>query len=489
MMQQGVTVSDILYLTPEGAPHVFRPPENALTEAGSRGDKKGYGFDGCSPEQLMERAHVENGSIVFEGGTSYRLLVLPQSQTMRPELLRFVMDLINAGATAVGSPPAKSLGLENWPECDKELLTLCKELWGGLNAPETITRRTFGKGSIYWGGDLTPAYMRAPFSNVSDIHPEEHDLYLSYELTADLLRKMGIREDFTAEPGVIRYGHRTTDKREIYFVSNRQDRDVDVNCTFRVGKGKPQLWDPVTGEVRWLPEFSHRDGLTTLPMKFAPYQSFLVVFGGEAKKIAGLKDPTAGTENFAELEFFREIDGVWNVFFDPELGPFESNGGRRAGEFTFDGLQDWTKHKHRGIKYYSGTAVYSKEFECSIANGTQSCFFLDLGTVQDMARVRLNGKDLGVVWCAPWRVEVTDFLREGRNELEIEVVNRWVNRMRGDMEAPDKDARKILFEEGFLGGKEYSTGRYTFTTYGIDQGPLLPSGLIGPVRILADMPR
>jgi hypothetical protein len=221
-------------------------------------------------------------------------------------------------------------------------------------------------------------------------------------------------------------------------------------------------------------------------MKFAPYQSFLVVFGQEDKASAGARDIPAGIRNFPGTETALEIDGSWSVAFDPEWGPFESTGDRQAGVFMFDGLQDWTVHPHSGVKYFSGTAVYSKEFECSIAKRTQNRFFLDLGTVHDMARVNLNGKDLGVVWCAPWRIEITECLREGRNELKIEVVNRWVNRMCGDMEAPDKDARKIRFEEGYLGGKEYTTGRYTFTTASnIDKRPLLPSGLLGPVCITA----
>ena len=98
--------------------------------------------------------------------------------------------------------------------------------------------------------------------------------------------------------------------------------------------------------------------------------------------------------------------------------------------------------------------------------------------------MRLNGNDLGVVWCAPWRVEITDVVRKGKNELEIDVANRWINRMRGDLEAPDKGVRTVRFKQGYLGGKSYSAGRYTFSTQAIGPGPLLPSGLIGPVSIV-----
>jgi hypothetical protein len=110
---------------------------------------------------------------------------------------------------------------------------------------------------------------------------------------------------------------------------------------------------------------------------------------------------------------------------------------------------------------------------------------LDLGTVHDMARVKLNGKDLGVVWCAPWRVEITDVLKAGDNQLEIEVANRWPNRMIGDKQPADANAREVQAPPGFLGGQKIKTGRYTYCThdpYKADS-PLLPSGLLGPVTI------
>ncbi|MCF7676035.1 MAG: hypothetical protein K9M97_11870, partial [Akkermansiaceae bacterium] len=153
-----------------------------------------------------------------------------------------------------------------------------------------------------------------------------------------------------------------------------------------------------------------------------------------------------------------------------------------------DALQDWTTREERGIKYYSGIATYRKLFEFPQESAVRSQesgrkLYLDLGTVHDLARVRLNGKDLGVVWCAPWRVEITDTLKPGTNQLEIEVANRWPNRLLGDTQAPDKEVRTVKWESGLLSGKEFKTGRYTFTT-GEGLGKLLPSGLLGPVRVL-----
>ena len=256
LLQQGVTVSDVLYLTPEGAPHVFRAPDSALDDAASvLPDKKGYGFDGCSPKILMARAEVKDGLITFPGGSSYRLMVLPQVETMTPALLAKIRDLVKAGATVVGRPPVKSPSLAGYPACDGEVQALAKDLWGSMDAPQTVTKRSYGKGVVHWGGEP------------SDAPP----LYPSYDRTAALLKGMGVKEDFTAT-GPVRYGHRRTEDRDIYFVSNRSGAPLKADCRFRVGHGSPQLWDPVTGEsatvaairaCRW-PDL-HPHGVRCLP--------------------------------------------------------------------------------------------------------------------------------------------------------------------------------------------------------------------------------
>ena len=168
LLRQGVTVSDVLYLTPEGAPHIFLPPPSALEGSGTLADKKGYGFDGCSPKILMARAEVKEGRIAFPGGSSYRILVLPQVQTMTPALLAKIRDLVKAGAVVVGAPPVKSPGLSGYPACDEELKTLAKDLWGSLEAPSAATQRPYGLGIIHWGGELSPAF---PGSSQQDSLP------------------------------------------------------------------------------------------------------------------------------------------------------------------------------------------------------------------------------------------------------------------------------------------------------------------------------
>jgi hypothetical protein len=463
LLRQGVTVSDVLYLTPEGTPHIFLPPPSALEGSGVLADKKGYGFDGCSPKILMARAEVKDGLIAFPGGTSYRLLVLPQVETMTPGLLAKIRDLVKAGATIVGTPPAKSPSLSGYPACDSEVQALAEDLWGSLDAPRTMTKRGYGKGVIHWGGELSPP---APSLRQGQTLPP---LYPAYELTASLLAGMGVKEDFTAT-GPIRYGHRRTGDRDIYFVSNRTADPIQADCRFRVGRGSPQLWDPVTGERRLLLQFERADGLTVIPMEFDAFQSFFVVFGGKDKEPASKAE-----KNFPELKIGHELSGAWDVAFDPKWGGPE--------RVVFDALQDWTTRPEPGIKYYSGIVTYRKIF--SLARVPAGKIYLDLGVVHDMARVRLNGKDLGVVWCAPWRIDVAGAIKAGDNRLEIEVVNRWANRMIGDKQPADAGARTVDCPPGFLGGQSFKAGRYTFCTsdpYDA-QSPLVSSGLLGPVRV------
>ncbi len=464
MMQQGQAVADILYLTPEGAPMVFTPPADALEENGAIPDKKGYGFDGCSPLMLMERAQVENGKIVFPGASSYELMVLPGFETMTPQLLEKITSLVKNGAKVIGSPPVKSPSLADYPDCDMQVKRLAEELWGSHQAPDEITERFYGEGSIYWGGQLS--------NLVAD------DLYPSYKTTAELLSGLNIPEDFKSVNNTLRFGHRRTADRDIYFVANRSDRVQKTVCTFRAS-GEAELWLGVDGSSRKLKQYHSADGVTSIPLEFVPYESYFVVFDRENARANELKD---GDTNFPAFNTIKTLDGAWEVSFDSKFGG--------PDEIRFEGLQDWTEHEVRGIKYYSGIATYRKTIELDELEDKR--YFIDLGVVNDMARVRLNGEDLGVVWCAPWRMDISGALKVGTNELEIEVANRWINRLLGDSQKPDALVRTVQFDKGLMGGFKYQTGRYTFTTRAamgsFNFKEPLPSGLLGPVEIITMNP-
>jgi len=634
LLRQGQAVADILYLTPEGAPHIFTAPESALAGSPRLKDKKGYNFDAVTPRILKMRAKVKDGKITFLKGTRYSVLVLPNVDTMTPDTLETITKLVKAGATVIGNPPRKSPSLVGYPKCDDRLQELVEKLWGKTLSPE----RKVGRGRIIlhkeftadkvrdtvdthllpnvgnwiWFNKGTPAHSADPGDvhfrhtfEISDVEllvkakieatadnsltlkingrkvlsgdnfntvdsadilaalckgsntvtavalnagssanpagfiaamhlgysdgtskviatdsnwqtsldgvtwcsakklgpgtmspwnlkaPKEAlSIYPEYEVTAAVLKDMGIAEDF-ASTGPVRYGHRRTTGQEMYFVSNTSDELINVDCRFRVAGAKPQLWNPVTGQMRSLQQYTVEHGLTTIPMQFNPHQSFFVIFN--KKTPAGQRAVTARVD-FPESKQVKAIEGSWSVSFDPKWGG--------PAKITFDKLTDWTTHTDRGIKYYSGIATYRKAFDLPQGlggrdqgsrfreqgpgvggQGSEGRFYLDLGTVHDMARVTLNGKDLGVIWCAPWHVDITDVVKADNNELEIEIANRWPNRMLGDTQPPDKDVRTVQWESGLLGGKAYKTGRYTFSTSS-GPGKLLASGLLGPVQIL-----
>ncbi len=459
MMQQGQAVADILYLTPEGAPMVFTPPIDALEENGAIPDKKGYGFDGCSPKMLMEWATVENGKIAFPGASSYELLVLPNFETMTPELLKKIISLVEHGAKIIGSPPLKSPSLVNYPNCDDEVKQLATKLWGSLQAPDQKSEFKYGEGSIYWGGEL-----QSPYTN---------ELYPSYKNTIKILSDLKVQDDFSSDNNSIRFGHRKTPEMDLYFIANRTSDFQKTACTFRA-VGEPELWIGTTGEIRKVTNYTVQNGMTTIPMEFFPYESFFITFSVNNEEVVA--DPV--TKNFPVFTKVKTIDGPWDVSFNSKFGGPE--------HVKFDELQDWTNHEMGGIKYYSGIATYRKSFE--IGDMEVGQYYIDLGVVKDIARVKLNGIDLGVIWCAPWRIDASDALKKGTNELEIQVANRWINRLLGDRQEPDANVRTVKFKNGLMGGKEFRTGRYTFTTKqamgSFNFTEPLPSGLLGPIRVM-----
>ncbi|MDR3268499.1 MAG: glycosyl hydrolase [Tannerella sp.] len=452
MLQQGRTVADILYLSPESAPHVFRAPASAFDyEHEFLPDRKGYNFDGCPPS-LLYQAAVKDGRIVFPGGATYRLLALPAFKTMTPALLKKISDLVREGATVVGCPPEKSPSLSGYPGCDSELRKLAQELWGSAEAPENLTVRAFGQGKIVWSKRLLS---------------EADNLYPPYEVTASLLSE-SVPPDFQSE-GSIRYTHRTLEDMDIYFVSNRTEHAVSELCKFRSSGKKPELWNPVTGETRALPEYEITGELTLVRLNFDLHEGYFIVFHDHPAK-------PDGKTNFPQPELLTVLSAPWTVSFDPKWGG--------PASVVFEQLTDWSQHADTGIKYYSGTAVYRQTFD--LPDRKDKTLLLDLGKVKNMARVRLNGKDLGVVWTAPWQVNITDAAMEKGNQLEIEVVNLWANRLIGDEQLPDDGIRNGQWPEWLTEGKARTGGRYTFATFNHyhKDSPLQESGLIGPVKVL-----
>ena len=494
MLRQGQSVVDVLYLTPEGAPHIFMPPEDAVTGNGILREKKDYHFDAISPLLLMAHATVEDGRIAFENGSSYRVLVLPLVETMTPELLKTLECLVRKGATIQGLPPQKSPSLADYPACDARVVELAQQVWGKSPLPADVTELKCGKGRLLVGGAFT-----APAS--------VDKLYPSYASTIAFMQKQGVLPAFQSS-GNLRYICRQTQELDIFFVGNRDATQQCVTATFRTEGGEPEFWNPISGSRRTLGEAKRFErGGVAIPLTFEAYESGFVVFKRKARELhekqersvissasaplrekvmpalnPGVSLPTATADcycaiNFPALKPVQELKGAWEVTFDPEWG------GPKA-PVSFQDLVDWSKHSDPAIKFYSGIATYKTTFDSPEVG--PSTLYLSLGSVQKIARVKLNGEAIGIVWTTPYRLDVTGKVRPTGNILEIEVANTWVNRLIGDQQPGDKGARTLKWENGLLEGKSYPAGRYTFTTVSnyTAKSPLQESGLLGPVQLV-----
>ncbi len=237
------------------------------------------------------------------------------------------------------------------------------------------------------------------------------------------------------------------------------------------------MWDAVTGEIRPLNNLGKTGKGISIRIKLDASQSFFVIFNKsikpESKKISNTKD-------FPDIHSLMTLEGSWTVAFDTTWGGPE--------KVVFESLTDWTTRPEEGIRYYSGIATYSKTFDLPEAATSlkESELYLNLGIVKNMARVRLNGKDLGIVWTSPWQVNISGAVKKKGNKLEIDVANLWANRLIGDESLPDDGIKDNKWPDWLLNGTPRTSGRYTFTTHRFykKDDPLMESGLLGPVSIL-----
>ncbi|MCX5729626.1 MAG: glycosyl hydrolase, partial [Nitrospirae bacterium] len=435
LLQSGLFVADVLYYNGDGAPNLVEP-KHVDPSLG-----KGYDYDVCNAEVLLTRLSVKDGRLVLPDGMSYRMLVLPDSRRMPVEVAQKIRDLVQAGAMVVGPKPESDPGLKNYPQCDAEVKKIATEVWGACDGQQ-VKQQTCGKGRVLWGRTL-------------------REILLADGVLSDI-------EVSGASDSFIDFIHRTTAEADFYFLANRNERPEKVEATFRQSGRQPELWNPVSGEQRDLPQFTIKDGRTSVPLEFEPHGSIFIVFRKPVGKSNG--------SNFARLETVHKVECPWTISFDKEwFYPLDGLAGQEAeGIFVFKTLEDWSKRPEPAVKYFSGTARYKTPFEAPESLRSGKRVFLDLGTVNETARVTLNGKELGVAWCAPRRVEVTEALKPGENILEIEVVNLWPNRLIGDGKLPAPQRRTKTNIANYYNPPK--TGEHA----------LLPSGLLGTVRFLTN---
>ncbi len=484
----------------------------ALLQRGEPVTDNGVGLEGAGGGDaiswlcLVNEVRVDKGEIVLPSGRRYPFLVLPDRKTMLPEVVRKLEELVNAGATIVGPKPEASPSLKEYPACDAEVQRMAAKLWGDGKGENSLVHRV-GKGQVILG------------------------------TVEDAKRTFGITEDLrfgaTDETKELRWIHRRDGEAEIYFLANVSEKRLTLTPSFRVRGKQPERWQAEDGSHFVLGRFRQVDGRTEVDLVLEGLQSVFVIFrtpvsGGEAVTAIsrdGQMDKTAwvelqgtqGTLFTGEAGTYRlqknsgksvemvvpvmpaplNVHGPWQVVFAPATTA-------PRFEKSFPTLTSWSQDADLAMRYFSGTATYSVEIEVPVEFfAPNRRIFLDLGEVKNIAAIRVNGSDLGVLWHAPFRLDspaVTAALHPGKNRVEIEVTNTWANRLIGDEQEPldvvwgkptelvGKDAGRPLvrFPDWFLSGQSRpSQGRQGFVVwnYFTKESPLLPSGLLGPVTL------
>lgn len=415
MMRQGWYQADVAYFIGEDAPRMVGIMEPWIPA--------GYQFEHMNAEVIMRDMTVKDGMLTLPHGVQFKVLVLPRRlKTMRPELLEKIERLILDGAIVMGPAPERSPSLQNQPEADRRVKEMAARIWGDVDGVN-VKQRRYGKGMICDGLDFET-----------------------------LFAQLGYVPDCKVPDGMNVYqGHQKDGDTDIYILSNQDNRALTMDVAFRVTGKQPELWDPVTGVIRKLPAFRQEEKTTVVPMKLDKNECVFVVFREKG-------EPSATTleANYPAPLRTQEATDEWNVTFE---SAFKTPSPVRMA--TLDNLSD---NANDSIRYFSGTATYTTSVNLDRA-GRGEHMFMAFDNVGTMAKVYINGKYAGGVWTAPYRLDVTDFVKDGRNDVKVEVVNTWVNRIVGDMNLPESERETYLFVN-HLNSKT----------------PLPPSGIIGKVK-------
>ena len=523
LLQSGSFIADVAYLGSENVP--YSPP---WTKDLDPVLPPGYDYDFLPPEVLLKDATTQVGRLVLTSGMSYRLLVLQHGQSLTPMLLKKIKQLVNDGLTVVGPRPTKSPSLSNFPQCDAEVRQLAEELWGECDG-SSITENRVGKGRVFWGDSVLAILPKLGAPRDFECYEAtvgEEIRFIHRNINGDdfYFVASGVAEarSFLCTFRIDAKGKRP----ELWWPDSGRIEPITVFNESPTLVGSMPAERVIVSRI-------------TIPINLDPYGSVFVVFRASAEPQAdhivsvrrngvamygltplvqyqfGTTDvkqtgdkgliieatgpgkydfvTAAGHSLKAEIPQLPgpiSIQGPWELKFPKNLGAPE--------QVTLDRLISWSEHPNPGVKYFSGTATYRNRFtlrEDMLGSDRRLC--LDLGHVCVIAEVVLNGHDLGILWKPPFVVDVTDIVTAGNNHLEIRVVNLWPNRLIGDEQLPD-DSEWTTVSRNFgsaikrwpqwlSDNKPSPTGRVAFTAWKhlFKDDPLLESGLLGPVRIIA----
>lgn len=368
----------------------------------------GFNYDFANPTVIRRMLKARNGVLMTESGMTYRVLYLdPQCRKMSTDILEKIKEFAEAGVVICGTVPSETTGMK---ESRDEFDALVSDIWYS------------GRANVLRNAGLDEAVSAA-----------------------------GLQTDVEFPSGMnLRYVHRSFHGCDIYWLNNPSDKEVSGDVTFRVSGRVPELWHPVSIEKKYVSYKIMQDRTETV-LNFGPGESYFIVFARNAQEQVHVV-PSTSDRTLAEL------NGGWGMSFQKGRGA--------DGTVVYDScLKSLTEFDDPAIKYFSGTVTYCNKFT---ADSLEGRIFLDLGDVKNIAEVSVNGRNCGVVWTSPFRLDVTDHVKAGENVIEIKVTNLWVNRLIGDCR-PEESSPVT-----YVGFQHYRHG-----------DPLLPSGLLGPVKVFS----
>ncbi|MBM1106261.1 hypothetical protein JQC67_08945 [Aurantibacter crassamenti] len=454
VLQHTDFVADVLYYYGEEIPNLVMPKNTPFSIG------KGYDYEVINTEILLKELTVENGKLVLPGVGSYSLLYISDDK-LSPPTLKKLEVLAKMGAVIVGEKPLDVIGLVNKNTLES-LKAKVNSLW-----VNTVKNQEDSKGII--DAKSTPLQV---------------------------LRSLGVIPDFDyldnhvdQRKAPLDYIHYKKKDVDFYFVRNTTDQWVTRNCSFRQLGKVPEIWNPVSGDVNSISIYDQQKDRITLPITFAPHDSYFIVFkdgnvdaqykrifeSENLPKIHYTEDGIVFLDkgNFAlensdndliEVENHPNItnlSGKWNVEFTENWGAPKTA--------VFPELISWTEAKNEGIKYFSGIAKYHNTFEFKKSKD-KGRVYLDLGQLAEIGEVWLNDKSLGITWTQPHRFDITNTILEGDNKITIEVANTWSNRLTGD----------AVTGESFTQTNIVKANKNLIPWKDV---PLKVSGLLGPVTI------
>lgn len=381
----------------------------------------GYNYDFVNSDALINLLSVKDGRIIAPSGMSYRVLALDSNSVYMSLPVLWKIRNLVNEGAIVEGP--RPVSTPSLKDDPTEFKAIVNQLWANEKGINEV-----GKGKIYTGQTL-----------------------------AEIMKSLEPRPDFDYHSSLpesrLLFVHRKLDNTDIYWVNNRNNRVEDIEATFRIEGKVPEIWHPETGKTEKA-SFSIGNSVTKVPLHLEPNDAIFIVFKGIAQK------PFFTVPAAIEKQL-SVIDGEWVLNFQKDRGAPSS--------IKLNELTSWANSSNDSVKYFSGTGTYSKTIDVPdewFASNAQ--LWVDLGDVKNLAEVFVNGKSLGIVWKKPFRINITGALLKGKNTLEIKVTNLWVNRLIGD--AQPGVTKKIT---------------YTTMPFYRAKSPLLPSGLLGPVRIIS----